>query len=318
MFPIYGQSRKHDVVTDNYLYPIFQRTHGDGLSGWQVWPLVGHETKTVTTKTNGFGDIETVGGHDSLFVLWPLYLNDKSALGTTNPVWQLTSLPLFSFVRSPLRDSSTIIWPFFNHIKERGKGYEEWDAPWPFIEFAHGPGKTTKRVWPFFSQSHSPILESDFYLWPIYKYNAAETETLDRKRTRIVFFLYSDTKERNKETGKTRRRVDQFPFFTYRADFAGNRRLQLLALLEPFTSGSHKIDRDWSPVWSLWRSEWNDRTGATSQSLLWNLYRRETTPASKKCSLLFGLFQYQSSPEGKRMRLLYIPVVNTKSGSAKP
>jgi hypothetical protein len=51
--------------------------------------------------------------------------------------------------------------------------------------------------------------------------------------------------------------------------------------------------------------------GATSQSLLWNLYRRDSTPGAKKCSLLFGLFQYQSSPEGKRMRLMYIPLGKT-------
>ncbi|HEY5481264.1 MAG TPA: hypothetical protein VIL39_07275, partial [Verrucomicrobiae bacterium] len=67
------------------------------------------------------------------------------------------------------------------------------------------------------------------------------------------------------------------------------------------------------PLWSLWRSENNPRAGATSQSLLWNLYRREATPAARKCSLLFGLFQYQSSSEGKDMRLFYIPL-----GGARP
>src|ERR1043166_8819752 len=52
MFPIYGRSRKRDVVTDNYLYPIFHVRHGNQLTGWQFWPLVGHEHKGVTTKTN--------------------------------------------------------------------------------------------------------------------------------------------------------------------------------------------------------------------------------------------------------------------------
>jgi len=63
----------------------------------------------------------------------------------------------------------------------------------------------------------------------------------------------------------------------------------------------------------VWRSEKNAKTGATSQSLLWNLYRHEAAPASKKCSLLFGLFQYQSGVAGKRVRLFYIPVVRTKA-----
>src|ERR1043166_1695641 len=59
MFPIYGQSRKKDVITDNYLYPVFHLRHGDGLRGWQFWPIVGHEHKEVTVVTNRFGDPQT-------------------------------------------------------------------------------------------------------------------------------------------------------------------------------------------------------------------------------------------------------------------
>jgi len=58
----------------------------------------------------------------------------------------------------------------------------------------------------------------------------------------------------------------------------------------------------------IWRDEKNATTGASSQSLLWNLYRNERTPEAKKCSLLFGLFQYQKGPEGKRVRLFYVPL----------
>ena len=107
--------------------------------------------------------------------------------------------------------------------------------------------------------------------------------------------------------------MDFWPFFTHRRDFNGNSRLQVLALLEPFLPDNKSIERNYSPLWSVWRSETNPRAGATSQSLLWNLYRREATPDAKKCSLLFGLFQYQSSAEGKRMRLFYIPLTGAKA-----
>jgi hypothetical protein len=63
----------------------------------------------------------------------------------------------------------------------------------------------------------------------------------------------------------------------------------------------------------VWRSEKNTKTAASSQSLLWNLYRNDQTPESKKCSLLFGLLQYQSNPGGKRLRVFYIPVIKTRS-----
>jgi hypothetical protein len=206
-------------------------------------------------------------------------------------------------------------------ILDREKNYREWDAPWPFIVFARGEGKTTTRVWPFFSQAHSAKLESDFYLWPIYKYNRLNSPPLDSRRTRICFYLYSDRTERNANTDETRRRIDFWPFYTHRRDYNGNNRLQVLALLEPFLPGSRGVERNYSPLWSLWRSESNLKTGARSQSLLWNLYRHEATPAAKKCSLLFGLFQYQSGSEGKRMRLFYIPLSRAKSpaqAGAKP
>src|ERR1039457_5299245 len=62
-FPLFGETRKRDVVTDNYLFPIVHVRRGDGLNGWQVWPFAGREHKDVTTQTNGFGDVARVGGH---------------------------------------------------------------------------------------------------------------------------------------------------------------------------------------------------------------------------------------------------------------
>lgn len=313
MWPGYCETRKGEVITDNYLVPFFHLRHGPGLKGWQFWPLVGSEHKEVTTRTDGFGDVETVPGHDKFFALWPIYFNEHSGLGTTNPVWQQGVLPLYSFERSPLRDSTTVVWPFFSHITDREKKYREWDAPWPLVEFARGEGKTTTRVWPLFSRSRGPYLESDFYLWPIYKYDRLHSDPLDRQRHRILFFLYSDILESSTETGTSRRRTDLWPLFTRRRDSNGNTRFQALALLEVWTLGSHKIDRDYSPVWSVWRSEKNAKTGARSQSLLWNLYRRESAPGHKQVSALFGLYQYRAEADGKRLRLLYIPL-----GKGKP
>ena len=312
LFPLYGQSRKKDVVTDNYLFPVFHLRHGDGLSGWQFWPLVGHEHKDVTTRTNNFGDSEVIGGHDRLFVLWPIYFNTRSGIGTDNPERQQAVLPLYSYSRSPRRDSTTLLWPFFSHITDREKKYTEWQTPWPLIEFARGEGKTTSRVWPFYSHAENTNLESAFFLWPLYKYNRFHTDTVERERTRILFFLYSDTVQKNLETGAAQRRIDFWPLFTHRREYNGSSRLQILSLLEPLLPNSKSIERNYSPLWSVWRSEHNAKTGAASQSLLWNLYRHETTADARKCSLLFGLFQYQSGSEGKRLRLFFIPVIKSK------
>jgi hypothetical protein len=308
MFPFYSKTRKGDVVTDNYVYPFFHLRQGNKLEGWQFWPLYGQEHKGVTYKTNLFGDFELVGGHDKKFVLWPFFFDAHLGLGTKNPTRQQALLPAYTFTRSPLRDQTTILWPFFTVIDEREKGYREWQMPWPFIGFARGPGKTINRVWPFYSRASNTNLQSDAYLWPVYKYSRLHTPSIDRERTRILFFLYSGVTEKNLETGRERRRKDMWPLFIHRTDFNGNKRFQALALLEPILPANHNIEREYSPVWSLWRSEKNPRTGASSQSLLWNLYRREVKPDQKKTSAFFGLYQSRRDTEGRHLKLFFIPV----------
>jgi hypothetical protein len=316
MFPIYGQTQKRDVVTDNYLYPFFHIRHGNGMTGWQFWPIVGNEHKDVTTTTNGFGDAATVGGYDRFFTLWPFYFHQNNDIGTDNPEKFRASIPFYVASRSPKRDSTSVLWPFFTWIDDREKKYREWQGPWPFVIFTRGEGKTTSRIWPLFSQSHNNEQESDSYLWPIYQFHRLHADPLDQERTRVAFYLYENTVEKNTETGAEKRRVDMWPFFTWHRDFDGNSRLQILALLEPVLPGNQGIENNWSPLWSFWRAENNPKIGASSQSLLWNFYRSDKTPDSKKISLLFGLFQYQSIGGTNKLRLFYIPVLKTH-GQAK-
>ena len=117
MFPVYSETRKRDVITDNYLYPFFHLRHGDGLRGWQCWPVVGHEHKDVTTRTNSFGETEIIGGHDKSFLLWPILLRQDTGIGTDNPEKFRASMPFYAITRSPWRDSTSVLWPFFNWIR---------------------------------------------------------------------------------------------------------------------------------------------------------------------------------------------------------
>jgi hypothetical protein len=311
MFPVFGETRKRDVITDNYFYPLVSVRHGDGLDGWQVWPFVGHEHKVVTTQTNGFGDTAIVAGHDQSFVFWPFYLNQTNGLGTDNPEKFHASIPFFAVSRSPQRDATSVLWPVFAVIDDREKKYHEWQGPWPFVIFTHGEGKQTARVFPFFSESQNGTKTSDAYLWPVYTFHRTQAAPLDQQRTRVLVYLYSRLTDKNTETGRSRTRLDMWPFFTWHRDFNGNERLQVLAPLEPAVPDNRGLERNWSPLWSLWRAEDNPKTGAASRSLLWNLYRRDTAPGQKKVSLLFGLFQYQFSQESERTRLFYFTIAQT-------
>jgi hypothetical protein len=315
MFPIYGETRKRDVVTDNYLYPFVHVRQGDGLKGWQAWPLVGHEHKEVTTKTNGFGETTLIGGHDRSFYVWPLYFYQNNGIGTDNPEKFRASIPLFVYSRSPQRDATSVLWPFFTWIDERAKKYHEWQGPWPFVIFTRGEGKTTSRIFPLFSRSHNQDMASESYLWPLYQHRRLQAEPLDLNRIRVLFYLYSSVTEKNTETGHVKKRLDMWPFFTWHQEYNGKERLQILAPFEPMVPNNRGIERNWSPLWSFWRAEENPKTGAASESLLWNLYRRETAPAHRKVSLLFGLFQYQWDGETRRTRLFFIPVSKTSTAA---
>ena len=204
MLPLYLESRKRDIVTENYLFPFFDVRHGNGLEGWQVWPFIGREHKEVTTFTNRFEGIETVPGHDKLFVLWPFYFNNTLGIGSTNTARQFGVLPFYTSQTSPGRDSKTIGFPLgYTKTVDRDRKYTEWDAPMPFIVFARGEGKTVNRVWPFYSHAKNANLESDFYLWPIYKCNRITVSPYYRQRIRILFYLYSDVIEKNETYGTT-------------------------------------------------------------------------------------------------------------------
>ncbi len=308
MMPLYVSTDKRDVRTDNYLLPFFHIRRGNGLKGWQFWPVVGKEHKDITTRTNGFKEIEMIPGHDKFFAVWPVFFRNNNGIGSTNEESQRIFLPFYAGLKSPARDTIAYGFPIgFTRIHNREQKYREWGAPWPLVSFARGEGKTANRVWPLFGFARNATLESDFVAWPIYKYNRAKTELLDRERTRILFFLYSDLTEKNRSTGKALRRTDLWPLFQAVREANGNERLQIFAPVEVAFANNDAIRRIYSPIWSIWRSEKNAKTGAYSESFLWNLYRREEAPERKKISFLFGLFQYQKVENEKHFRLFYIP-----------
>lgn len=308
MWPAYVQTRRRDVVTDNYLVPLVHTRRGEGMRGWQVWPFYGIEHKFPTARTNGFGEVESVPGYVRRFVLWPFYSAADLGLGSTHPVKQRTLLPFYSLESSPQKDRAIYGWPFGPvFVEDRELNYWQTSVLFPVFTLARGPGKQALRVWPLFGTTRYTNTHSVFAAWPLYSRKATVTPTWERRVTRVGLFLYTDVETRDLRTDRTRRRSDLWPLFLARRDAEGNERFQMLAVLEPFLPENTSIRRLYSPLWALWRSEKNPRAGTASQSLLWNLYRHETRPEGKKCSLLFGLFQYQSTPSGKRWWLFYLP-----------
>ncbi len=300
-FPLWMKSRKGTVTTSNVLFPFFHWREGPGLKGWQAWPLVGHEHRNPGTRTNLVDELEVVPGHDKTFALWPVWFRNRLGLGTTNEARVDAAIPLYYVERSPWRDHTEVGFPFFSWTDDRSKQYRQRNLPWPLVSFARGEGKTLDRVLPLFSVGHTATYDSQVYLWPAYRRRHTKTESYERERWQLGVVLYSELTEGNPQTGQWLRRIDSWPLFSWSRDKEGRERLQALALIEPLRRGQG-IERNWSPLWSLWRQERNTKTGEEMESLLWNLYRRESAGGTTKGSLLFGLVQYEKTPAGRRWR----------------
>jgi hypothetical protein len=215
------------------------------------------------------------------------------------------SLPFYSIQRSPARDNTTIFWPFFTHTEDRENGFSEWGFPYPFIGWARGPGKNANRLWPLWGKVTNSTQQSDFVFWPLYTHQHLHTPEIDKERTRSLFFFYSDSKLSSPESGDHRRRIDLWPLFTWQRKLDGSTRLQCLAPLEPLVPNNKSIERSWAPVYSIYREEENPKTHTHSNSLVWNLWRRDVTPKERRSSLLFGLVRTRKDATGRHWRFFW-------------
>lgn len=301
LFPLYSRTVKGPITTRNFIYPFVDVREGPGMHGWQVWPLYGHHQKVPTQVTNVLGDIQVQPGFDTWFALWPLILSSHQGLGTPQPVTHGAVLPFVSWQRSPLRDNTTILWPFFTRTEDRQRSFVEWGAPWPFIGWADGEGKTARRFWPVFGRIRTPNSSRQFWLWPVYNHRRLADTAVERDRWRGLFFVYDDTRLRSPEDGRYRRERGVWPFFIWRRDFEGQQRLQVLAPVETIVRNRAAVQRSYSPLWAVYRSERHPGTGRANQSVLWNFFRRDVSTNAVHTSALFGAVQTHR-PAGERRR----------------
>ena len=311
-FPLYARTEKGDATTHNILYPFFHLRQGEGLKGFQLFPLVGVEKKETREVIDHWGEPKVIPGHFKVQGLWPIFYYENLGIGTENPRKERIAFPLFRSLRSPQRDATTVLWPFFNHIVDRKKGYVEWQLPWPFLVFANGEGKTTRRVFPLFSVAESDTHRSRFFLWPLFKSNRVVDPPLDRQRDRFFLSLYSKTRLTDTRTGATQIRRDLWPLFTHTRDTSGRTRTQALSVVEPLFPTDRDLAWNYSALWTLWKDERDPVADRARQSAMWNLYEHERHQDSHRTSFFFGLFQRERNASGQSTRLFYLPKIKNE------
>lgn len=312
LFPLFLQTEKEGVTNSNLLWPFIGASSGNGVHGGRLWPVFGYRAKEDT--------------FEETFALWPVYLS-KWFDFYGERVSSRAVLPFYYAMDMPGRKQRTYAWPFINHIENDLKGYERWDAPWPFVTVARGK-VNINRVWPLFSKKTEPDYESGYFLWPFYNYSSLTFDRHVKTRNTIFFFLYKDTKYvATEEGGKNARSIHLWPLLSYRKNEDNTAHFRLLSLLETFLPDNPPRERNWAPLWRIF--EWTrDEDGREVSSLLWNTLRTEKTDkvfkidlrpviplityedseTYSKFNLLGGFLGYSGSPVRKTLRFLYIPV----------
>jgi hypothetical protein len=297
MFPLYARFVKQGAETRYLPWPLISWTKGEGRSGFRFVPLYGQDRKE--------------GVFEKRFVLWPIFLHQRTGLDEENPEETLTIFPLYVGQRSKLRDSTTVLWPFFTYTDDREHQYWQWDVAWPFIRIARGEGRTSNRFLPIYMYEQR-VLRHEFMLkemkstdlailFPIYIRNQVEFPDSLKVRDRIFWWLYSDEREEGRD-GSTRR-VDAWPFFRYTRDREGRVEFQALALLEAFMPGNEKVEQSYSPLWALYTYRRNPE-GDAVRSFLWNLVRHEETSQGRSIEVLGPILAYREREEDSHLSLL--------------
>lgn len=311
LFPLYSQTQKKDTTITNVLWPLFAKVTGENETGLKFWPL--------------FGFSEKEGVYRKRFFLWPIFFRDDLALDTESPRRRRAAFPFYLSVESPDKVSRSLLWPFFHYRRDNRKGVEEWDLPWPLVRISHGEEREGRRFLPFYADERSNGFRKRSFLWPIYRIEELHSPMIDRRRDRVLFFLFSRLQENKREAlPASKHRIDFWPLFSFqRKD--GMAHFHTLSLLEPFFPENQGIQRNWSPLWRFYQARWDDQGNAVS-SFLWNLYwkerrgnelamelfpffswRREAATGTD-LTLLKGLFRYRSGVGGQRLRVLFLPL----------
>lgn len=309
LFPLYSHTERKSTQIDNILWPFFARVSGENEFGLKFWPIYGQSSKE--------------GVYRKKFFLWPIFFSEDLKLNTDNPVRVRAAWPLFTSRVSPEKSHKVFLWPFFSRTEDHVKEYSSFDAPWPLVRVTKGEKYHGHKFLPFYSDETMDVNRKRWYLWPIYKIEEMHDDVIERRRDRVLFFLYSDTRENRFLTGDSKRRIDFFPFYGYQQK-NGVSHLYILSLLEPFFPGNQSIERSWSPLWRIYQQKW-DQQGNSVVSLLWNLYwlerqgdkiawelfpvveYRKESENNKKVSFLKGLISYRSGAGGKELNFLFTP-----------
>ncbi|MGQ0552190.1 MAG: hypothetical protein ACT4PU_03125 [Planctomycetota bacterium] len=314
-FPLAGRTRSVFGIDqfDFLLWPLFMRTElrvsepsvswtvllGGGWTtggprdgSWRVLPFYRHRL-----WRDSDGELRT----DQHTVLWPFFTWGLDYGDSAAPSQRFSFWPFVGWERSAAWTRLTILWPFFRIQRETltEPGQEPgflYDLPWPFFRWQRGDGRTTFRIFPFYSRQTTPELDSTSFLFPLGWWRVDRGRTVpegtasrayERRDLYALPFLHDSRRVVEDRPGAdTERQI--WPLYHHDRGPDGWQDRGLLSLVPGRNIEFLKpVDELWSFAWSLWRQR---SDGVTQET-----------------RLLFDLILWRTGPQGTRISvpLLY-------------
>jgi hypothetical protein len=254
-WPLYSESVEEGTRTTNLIWPFFSLTEGGRKKGFRFWPF--------------YGQREEVGVSQMEFFVWPIFIKQRRAMDTEDPVDERIFFPLYVSKDSKRFEQRTYLWPFFSLTKDRLTDFEQLDLPWPIFQLLKGEDLHGIKFFPLFGDKiKTGEMRRTFFLYPLYQLEEDRMGEVQEKTLRILLLSRIRIEKNLQGEGKGES-IRLWPFFDYEKEESGETSFSLFYLF-PFKDEG--FERNLFPLFRLFRWE-KDSRGNCSTHLLWGLYK---------------------------------------------
>ena len=163
-------------------------------------------------------------------------------------------IPFYSMEKAPDRFSLTLPWPVgVTRTVDHQKDYREWGIPWPIITCPRGRQKGHTHG-PCLKAIKAPINKKGFVAWPLLRFQNKRDTVSVKNINKYSFTLQAREETQRSNDEVMRERWSLWPLFIKerKNEITST---QWMAPLEAILWNKETIQRHYSPLWAIWRSQ---------------------------------------------------------------
>lgn len=276
-FPIHMETRKNEIHSESWLWPIYSETKGPKIDKWRIWPF--------------YGESREKDKAESSFILWPFWHEGKSIVPGKKGEW-FFFFPFYGEYEFENAKKTTVLWPFFSWSSTEKEDASH--TPWPFYTKRESKdGKEEKfSAWPFYTRHTAPNKITKQYAWPIGTYSRIGDEKDYEERSWWLPFYWSSTISKKGVVIEDYTRF--WPF--YSKTVQGEKESHAFLSLWP-QRHMPAVERNWQTLWEPYR--YYKDANVCSHDILWGLSKYKSN--KEKDSEQFSIFPfYENKRQSKK------------------